>query len=74
MAADKPRPLLQNSLLKYNAAKKWGKKCSTGEKFICTEANSYKCLQGGHLPMYTDRSAVKSISVNEIIPNYYFNI
>ena len=23
-------------------AKKWGKKCSTGQRFICTEVTSYK--------------------------------
>ena len=37
-----------------NPVKKWGKKCSTGQRFICTEVTSYKIhsLKTLHLPFY----------------------
>ena len=31
-----------SKLLKYDLEKKGGKKCSTGQRFICTESTSYE--------------------------------
>ena len=37
-------------------AKKWGKKCSTGQRFICTEVTSYKI----HTLIYMNRGNTRT--------------
>ena len=37
-----PHYLAISGLISADPAKKWGKKCSTGQMFICTEVTSYK--------------------------------
>ena len=37
-----PHFLAGLGLISADPAKKWGKKCSTGQRFICTEVTSYK--------------------------------
>ena len=39
-------------LISADLAKKSGKKCSTGQRFICTEVNSYKIHILGTLDKY----------------------
>jgi hypothetical protein len=59
-----------------NPAKKWGKKCSTGQRFIFTEVTSYQIhtLVSSLLPLFENRMATQNkLQMSQILKVWELN-